>query len=133
MSIREKINCDDCAPEFGCWAGNEACRKKPLNLNAGSPGAAGSALVEEMRRLRSMPGNCALANELIDRAIAVQLEAEARVFLEVHPQLTKEAPCPDCYGGHFKPCNICGDSGVALIVLPLETPMNGSSPTGDAP
>ncbi len=28
---------------------------------------------------------------------------------------TKEVPCPDCYGGHFKPCNICGDSGVALL------------------
>lgn len=30
---------------------------------------------------------------------------------------TKEVPCPDCYGGHFKPCNICGDSGVALLVI----------------
>lgn len=30
---------------------------------------------------------------------------------------TKDAPCPDCYGGHFKPCNICGDSGVALLVI----------------
>jgi hypothetical protein len=28
---------------------------------------------------------------------------------------TKEIPCPDCYGGHFRPCNICGDSGVALL------------------
>jgi len=28
---------------------------------------------------------------------------------------TKEVACPDCYGGHFKPCNICGDSGVALV------------------
>lgn len=33
---------------------------------------------------------------------------------EMVPQ-TKEVVCPDCYGGHFKPCNICGDSGVALI------------------
>jgi molybdenum cofactor biosynthesis enzyme MoaA len=23
-------------------------------------------------------------------------------------------PCPFCYGGHFKPCQICGDSGIAL-------------------
>lgn len=30
---------------------------------------------------------------------------------------TKGVPCPDCYGGHFKPCNICGDSGVALLVI----------------
>ena len=29
--------------------------------------------------------------------------------------VTKEVPCPDCYGGHFRPCNICGDSGVALL------------------
>lgn len=28
---------------------------------------------------------------------------------------TKEVSCPDCYGGHFRPCNICGDSGVALL------------------
>lgn len=37
-----------------------------------------SALVAEMRRLRALGGNCDDANELIDRAIAVQLEAEAR-------------------------------------------------------
>jgi hypothetical protein len=30
---------------------------------------------------------------------------------------TKEVPCPDCYGGHFRPCNICGDSGVANLVV----------------
>ena len=30
---------------------------------------------------------------------------------------TKEIPCPDCYGGHFKPCSICGDSGIALLVV----------------
>lgn len=28
---------------------------------------------------------------------------------------TKEAPCPDCYGGHFRPCNICCDTGVVTI------------------
>lgn len=27
----------------------------------------------------------------------------------------KEIPCPDCYGGHFKPCNVCGDSGIASL------------------
>ena len=32
----------------------------------------------------------------------------------------KEVPCPDCYGGHFKPCNICGDSGVALIQVDVK-------------
>lgn len=25
----------------------------------------------------------------------------------------EEIPCPDCYGGHFRPCQMCGDSGVA--------------------
>lgn len=30
---------------------------------------------------------------------------------------TKEVPCPDCYGGHFKPCNLCGDSGFALLLI----------------
>ena len=35
-------------------------------------------------------------------------------FTDMVPH-TKEVVCPDCYGGHFKPCNICGDSGVALI------------------
>lgn len=23
----------------------------------------------------------------------------------------KEIPCPNCYGGHFRPCQWCGDSG----------------------
>lgn len=27
----------------------------------------------------------------------------------------REISCPNCYGGHFRPCNICGDSGVALF------------------
>lgn len=31
-------------------------------------------------------------------------------------RLAIEIPCPDCYGGHFKPCQWCGDSGVALWV-----------------
>lgn len=41
---------------------------------------------------------------------------------------TKEIPCPDCYGGHFRPCNICGDSGVALLLV--ESPNATGSPTG---
>lgn len=32
-------------------------------------------------------------------------------------QRTKEILCPDCYGGHFRPCNVCGDSGVALLII----------------
>ena len=39
---------------------------------------------------------------------------------------TKEIPCPDCYGGHFKPCNICGDSGVALLVIEDEPKEKGN-------
>lgn len=27
-----------------------------------------------------------------------------------------EIPCPECYGGHFRPCQVCGDSGIALSV-----------------
>lgn len=30
------------------------------------------------------------------------------------PYLCEEVPCPFCYGGHFRPCQPCGDSGVAL-------------------
>ena len=30
------------------------------------------------------------------------------------PHLCEEVPCPFCYGGHFRPCQPCGDSGVAL-------------------
>lgn len=32
------------------------------------------------------------------------------------PLLATQVPCPDCYGGHFRPCNVCGDSGVAWLV-----------------
>lgn len=24
-------------------------------------------------------------------------------------------PCPECYGGHFRPCQVCGDSGQISI------------------
>ena len=44
----------------------------------------------------------------------------------------REIPCPDCYGGHFRPCNICGDSGVALFSERLEQPNVESSATGGA-
>lgn len=37
-----------------------------------------------------------------------------------HTKMVSEVPCPDCYGGHFKPCNICGDSGVALIQVDVK-------------
>ena len=49
-----------------------------IRQNFKSPSAHRSALVEEMRRLRAFPSNCDVANDLIDRAIAVQIEAEAR-------------------------------------------------------
>jgi len=26
---------------------------------------------------------------------------------------TEDVPCPSCYGGHFRPCQMCGDTGVA--------------------
>lgn len=31
------------------------------------------------------------------------------------PLMVTEVPCPDCYGGHFKPCQTCSDSGVAWL------------------
>lgn len=27
-------------------------------------------------------------------------------------------PCPDCHGGHFRPCQMCGDTGTATRLLP---------------
>lgn len=30
----------------------------------------------------------------------------------------KLVPCPDCYGGHFRPCQVCGDTGQATLLLP---------------
>lgn len=29
---------------------------------------------------------------------------------------TEEIPCPNCYGGHFRPCQWCGDSGRIVTV-----------------
>ena len=46
------------------------------------------------------------------------------------PLLAKEVPCPDCYGGHFRPCQMCGDSGWALLV---ESPNATSSATEGRP
>jgi hypothetical protein len=28
----------------------------------------------------------------------------------------KEISCPCCYGGHFKPCQACSDSGIANLI-----------------
>lgn len=53
---------------------------------------------------------------------------EARALLErarresMERDRVVEIPCPDCYGGHFRPCNICGDSGVALLRIKTPTP-----------
>lgn len=30
--------------------------------------------------------------------------------------MVEEAPCPNCYGGHFRPCQWCGDSGRVVNV-----------------
>lgn len=30
MGLDPELHCSDCAPEFGCWNGREACRKVPL-------------------------------------------------------------------------------------------------------
>lgn len=29
-------------------------------------------------------------------------------------------PCPDCYGGHFRPCQMCSDTGTATRRLEIE-------------
>lgn len=41
-------------------------------------------------------------------------------FMKIAKRHKKEAPklepCPHCYGGHFRPCQTCGDSGLVEIV-----------------
>lgn len=37
---------------------------------------------------------------------------------------TKEIPCPDCYGGHFRPCQMCSDTGRATLVVEANPPEN---------
>lgn len=41
------------------------------------------------------------------------------------PLLCEEVPCPFCHGGHFRPCQPCGDSGVAWREI---TPSPAPSP-----
>lgn len=33
------------------------------------------------------------------------------------PKPAIEQDCPDCYGGHFRPCQMCGDTG-RVVFLP---------------
>lgn len=40
-----------------------------------------------------------------------------------------EIACPDCYGGHFRPCQMCGDSGRVMFAK-RKAPNDPSSPTG---
>ena len=35
------------------------------------------------------------------------------------PKPAIEQDCPDCYGGHFRPCQVCGDTG-RVVFLPNE-------------
>ena len=28
----------------------------------------------------------------------------------------EEVPCPNCYGGHFRPCQTCGDEGRVINI-----------------
>ena len=30
--------------------------------------------------------------------------------------MVEEQPCPNCYGGHFRPCQWCGDTGRVVNV-----------------
>lgn len=43
---------------------------------------------------------------------------------EKEQRKVKEVPCPNCYGGHFRPCQLCGDTGVALKVIGLKSIFN---------
>ena len=47
------------------------------------------------------------------------LEAARRAADATRAATRIEVPCPDCYGGHFRPCQTCGDSG---MVQYLPTP-----------
>jgi hypothetical protein len=48
--------------------------------------------------------------------------------------VSQETPCPFCRGGHFRPCQVCGDSGVATFIPdPVNTERTGgASPSGVA-
>lgn len=35
---------------------------------------------------------------------------------DTKPQSFYEDDCPDCYGGHFRPCQLCGDTGRVTFV-----------------
>ena len=49
------------------------------------------------------------------RAMIARYVAEVGT-LPPPPLTTDSAPCPECYGGHFKPCQVCGDTGWVEIV-----------------
>ena len=41
----------------------------------------------------------------------------ANLLLETpEPKPVNDQACPDCYGGHFRPCQMCGDSGRVTII-----------------
>ena len=42
-----------------------------------------------------------------------------RKEVEVIPQgptVIRNQPCPNCYGGHFRPCQWCCDSGLVDLI-----------------
>ncbi len=68
---------------------------KPTKETATAPlaGAAGSARVCPKCGTRAHADRCMICTD--------------------ETRLVEEVPCPFCYGGHFRPCQPCGDSGVA--------------------
>lgn len=76
---------------------------------AGSPGAAGSAVLVCPQCRRP-----AIEDHNSFRCDYCQLLWPTGAGHELY---VREVPCPDCYGGHFRPCNVCGDSGVALLCV----------------
>ncbi len=74
-----------------------------------------------MRSWRENPDSpeCTAAAKQIEREIgALKLQAQS-----------EEIACPNCYGGHFRPCQWCGDTG-RVTNIPNAKPSNIGVGTG---
>ena len=81
-----------------------------------------AALFAALDAIKSGYGGVLPNGQVVDRRqvpSAIPMKANSLLGTP-EPRPVVDQPCPDCYGGHFRPCQMCGDSG-RVVLLPDTT------------
>lgn len=78
-----------------------------------------AALLKSLDAIKAGYGGVMPNGNIVDRReipSAIPIPANSLMGTP-EPKPAIEQPCPDCYGGHFRPCQMCGDTG-RVVFLP---------------